>query len=117
MRGFPLVHSLAASLIDHALGVAEDDVAGRETDRLEQLQAGNPRRAGAVADELGRFDVASGKVQGIDQSGRGDDGGAVLIVMKYRNVEELAQALLDDEALGRADVFEIDAAPALPRTA
>ena len=37
----------------------------------------------------------------------------MLIVVEHRNVEQLAQPLLDDEALGRLDVLEIDAAPAL----
>ena len=40
----------------------------------------------------------------------GDDRGAVLVVVKHRDVEQLAQPLLDDEALRRADVLEIDAA-------
>ena len=42
----------------------------------------------------------------------GDDRGAVLIVMEHRNVHQLAQPLLDDEALRRLDVLEVDAAPA-----
>jgi len=33
--------------------------------------------------------------------------------MEHRDVEQFAQPLLDDEALRRLDVFEIDAAPAL----
>ena len=37
----------------------------------------------------------------------------MLVVMEDRNVEQLAQPLLDDEAFRRLDVFEIDAAPAL----
>ena len=49
----------------------------------------------------------------VNQAGGGDDGGAVLIVMKHRDVEEFAQLLLDDEAFRRLDVLEIDAAPAL----
>ena len=32
--------------------------------------------------------------------------------MEHRNVHQLAQPLLDDEAVGRLDVFEIDAAEA-----
>ena len=50
--------------------------------------------------------------QRVDQAGGRDDGGAVLVVMEHRNVHQFAQALLDDEALRRLDVFEIDAAPA-----
>ena len=51
--------------------------------------------------------------QRVDQAGGGDDGGAVLVVMKDRDVEQFAQLLLDDEAFRRLDVLEIDAAPAL----
>ena len=38
-------------LIDDALGVAEDDVGGLESDRLDQVEAGDAGGAGAVADE------------------------------------------------------------------
>ena len=109
----PLVHAVGAALVDHALGVAEDQVLGREADRLEQLEAGDAGGAGAVADELGVFDVAAGEVERVDQAGGGDDRGAVLVVVEHRDVEQLAQPLLDDEALRRLDVLEVDAAPAL----
>jgi hypothetical protein len=115
MRGLPLVHALGATLVDHALGVAEDNVAGREPDRLEQLEAGDAGSAGAITDELGRFDVTASEVKSIDQSGCGDDGSAVLVVMKDGNIEEFAQPLLDNEAFWRPDILEIDAAPALPQ--
>ena len=39
-----------------------------------------------------------------------DDGGAVLVVVEDRDIDQLAQALLDDETLGRLDVFQVDAA-------
>jgi hypothetical protein len=39
-------------------------------------------------------------MQRIDETGRRDDRGAVLVVVEHRNVEQLAQALLDDEASG-----------------
>ena len=48
---------------------------------------------------------------GVDQAGGGDDGRAVLVVMENRNVEFFAQAALDDEAIGRRDILEVDAAP------
>ena len=44
------------------------------------------------------------------QAGRRDDRGAVLVVMEDRDVHQLAQALLDDEAFRRLDVLEVDAA-------
>ena len=108
----PLVHAVGAALIDHALGVAQDQIFRREADRLEQLQAGDAGRARAVAHQSGGLDVASGQMQRVDQAGGRDDGGAVLVVMEYRDVHQFAQALLDDETLRRLDVLQIDAAPA-----
>ena len=46
----------------------------------------------------------------VDQAGGGDDRGAVLVVVEHRDVHQLAQPLLDDEALRRLDVLEVDAA-------
>jgi hypothetical protein len=117
MGRFPLVHALGATLVDHALGVAEDDVVGLEAHRLEQLGAGDRRRAGAVDDEAGRLDVAAGQIERVDQSGGGDDCGAVLVVVEDGDVHQLAQSLLDDEAFGRLDVLEIDAAEGRPEIA
>ena len=85
---------------------------GRKADRLEQFEAGDAGGAGAVAHQLGVLDVAPGQIERVDQAGGRDDRGAVLVVMEDRDVHQFAQALLDDEALGRLDVFQIDAAPA-----
>ena len=54
MRRLPLVHALGAALVDDAFGVAQDDVVRGESDRLEQLEAGDAGGAGAVAHQLGR---------------------------------------------------------------
>ena len=110
MGRFPLVHALGAALVDHALGVAEDDIVGLEAHRLEQFDAGDRGGPGAVNDEPGRLDVAAGQVERVDQACGGDDRGAVLVVMEDRDVHQFAQALLDDEAFRRLDVLEIDAA-------
>ena len=56
------------------------------------------------------FDVAAGELQRVDQAGGGDDRGAVLVVVEDRDVHQLAQPALDDEAVRRVDVLEIDAA-------
>ena len=110
MRRLPLVHAFAAALIDHALGIAEDDVFRVEAHGLDQLDAGDGGRTGAVADQLGVLQVAAGQLQRVDETGGGDDGGAVLVVVEDRNVHEFAQPLLDDEAVRRLDVFQVDAA-------
>ena len=50
--------------------------------RLDEFDAGDRRRAGTIADDLHRFQVAAGQVQRVDQAGGGDDRGAVLVVVK-----------------------------------
>ena len=67
-------------------------------------------RTGAVHHDFQIADLAAGDVTGIDDAGDGDDGRAVLVVMEDRYVEQFAQALFDDEAFRRLDVFQIDAA-------
>ena len=69
-----------------------------------------PAAPAPLQTSLRRRDVAAGQVQRVDQPGGGDDRGAVLVVMEDRDVHQLAQPLLDDEALRRLDVLEIDAA-------
>ena len=110
MRRLPLVHAFFAALVDDALGVAQDDVLRCEAHRLDEFDAGDARRARAVAHELGVGHVAPGQVQRVDEAGDRDDGGAVLVVVEDGDVHQFAQALLDDEAFRRLDVFEIDAA-------
>ena len=58
-------------------------------------------------------DLPPGEVECVEQAGRGNDRGAVLVIVEHRDIEQLAQPLLDDEALRRLDVLEVDAAPAL----
>lgn len=110
MRRLPLVHAVGTALVDDPLGIAEDDVFRVEAHRLDELDAGDRRRARAVADELGRLEVAAGQGQRVDEACRGDDRGAVLVVMEDGNVHDFAQPLLDDEAVRGLDVLEIDSA-------
>ncbi len=82
----------------------------RQAHRLQEVDAGDRGGAGAVDDHLDLVERAAGQVQRVDQPGRRDDRGAVLVVVKHRDIQQLAQPLLDHEALGRLDVLEIDAA-------
>ena len=107
---FPLVHAALAAAIDDALGVAEQHVLGAEAHRLDQVEAGDAGRTRAVADEPRLADVAARQLHGVQHAGRRDDGGAVLVVVKDRDVHQFAELLLDDEALRRLDILEVDAA-------
>src|SRR5687767_14216740 len=104
MRRFPLVHSLAAALVNDALRIAENDVVCGDPQGLDQLDAGDRSCARAIAHELEILEIAPRDLQGIDEPGSSDDGGAMLVIVKDRNVHELAQALLDDETVRCLDV-------------
>ena len=112
MRRLPLVHPGFAALVDDTTAVAHDDVFVGDAKALDQLRTCDRRCAGAVDHHLDVGYVALGHVYGIDQPGSGDNCGAVLVVMKDRNIHQLAQALLDDEAFRRLDILQVDAAPA-----
>ena len=49
-------------------------------------------------------------MQGVQQRGGSDDGGAVLVVVENGDVHPLFQAVLDFKTLRRLDIFQIDAA-------
>ena len=111
VRRLPLVHALLAALVDRRPWCRTGCTFGlRHAHRDEQLEAGDAGRAGAVDDELELLEVAPGQLERVDEAGGGDDGRAVLVVVEDGDVEQLLQLLLDDEAVGRLDVLEIDAA-------
>jgi len=54
---------------------------------------------------------------GIDQAGGGNNGSAMLVIMKYRNIHQFAQTLFDHKAFRRLDVFQIDPTESRPQIA
>ena len=82
----PLVHAFGAAFVDHAFGVAEDGVFVRHAHRLDEFEAGDAGGARAVDDHLRGLDVAAGQVERVDEGGRGDDCGAVLVVVEDGDV-------------------------------
>ncbi len=80
--------------------------------RLDQRGAGQRRSARAVHHHLDVLELAPSQVTGVDQARGGDDRGAVLVIVHHRDLHPLAQRLLDHEAFGGLDVFQIDAAEA-----
>ena len=75
-----------------------------------QVEAGDGRGARARHHHLDLADVLAHQFKAI-ADGRGrDDGRAVLVVVEDRDAHALGELALDVEALGRLDVFEVDAA-------
>ena len=110
VRAFPLVHAFGAALVDHALGIAKDDIVRGKAHGLDQLDTGDGGGTGAIANKLRGLQVAARQFQRIDEAGSGDDGSAMLVVMKDGNVHQFAQPAFDDEAFRCLDILKVDAA-------
>ena len=76
------------------------------------LATATPGGTGTRDDDAGRLRVAAGEPQRVLQRRQGDDGGAVLVVVEDRDVEQRLEPVLDLEAARRGDVLEVDAAEA-----
>ena len=96
--------------MNHALAISQPDVFLWKAQINKQVNAGQRRCARAAHHQLDLRDVLAHHTQGIDSAGGDDDRGAMLIVMKDRNVQALAQRPFNVETLRRLDVFQIDAA-------
>ncbi len=105
-----VVKTAGAAGVDQAFGIAGVDVPWVHAQRHHHVQAGNRRRTGAAHRHFHVANLLAHQFQPVEQGGRGDDGRAVLVVMEHRDVHALAQLGLDVEALGRFDVFQVDAA-------
>ena len=87
-----------------------DDVGERQAQLHQQLEAGERGGAGAGGHQLHLADLLADDFQPVEDRGADDDGGAVLVVVEHRDLHPLAQLALDDEALRRLDVLQVDAA-------
>jgi hypothetical protein len=97
-------------LIDHAPAVADDDVFPLQAQTEQQIQAGDAGRARAGGHHPDLADLLVDQRQSVEHGGGGDDRGAVLVVVKHRNLHPIAQLALDIEAFRGLDVFQVDAA-------
>ena len=111
MRRLELVDSFAAD-IDHAPAIAHRDVFVAHAHRLDEAGTGERRCARPVHHHLDLAKSSPRQQARVDEARGGDDRRAMLIVVHHRNFHAFAKRLLDLEALGRLDVFEVDAAEA-----
>ena len=110
----PLVHAFGPALINNAFGVTHDAVLMPRSHGLEQLKAGDSRRAGSVKNDPNVLDLLPREMQRIDKPRSANYRCSVLVVMKDGNVHLFLEALLDDETLRGLNVLKVDPAKGRP---
>ena len=108
--GFVGVHQHGAALVHHAFDIRDPNVFAGQPQFDEQAQAGQRGGSCAAGDQLDLFDFFARHFQAVEQRRAHHDGGAVLVVVKDGNFQSLAQFAFDVKAVGRLDIFEVDAA-------
>src|SRR5688500_4888513 len=81
-----------------------------DAEQEEVLRAGEAGGPGAREDDANLVDRLTDQLERVEESGTGDDRRAVLVVVEDGYVAAALALLLDEEALGRTDVLEVDAA-------
>jgi hypothetical protein len=85
--GLELVHALGAAFVDDALGTVDQDVVALHAEMADQSR---DTREAAPAPEMTTLHVGNLRPvisQALISAGRGDDGGAVLVVVEDGDVE------------------------------
>jgi len=100
---------ISARCLDHALAVKQQDVVALRAKRDQQLDGGESRRPCTEQYYLRLGELLALEFKRVQQASANNDCRAVLVVMEDRNVEVSAQHLFDGEAVGRRNVFQIDA--------
>ena len=102
------IHPLRPLLIDGAELVYTDDVA--DPAGQQDFDRRRPGRADPGDHDAELLEVFLDDPQRVEERRQHHDRGAVLIVVEHRDVQLLAQPVLDLEAAGGRDVLEVDAA-------
>jgi hypothetical protein len=106
----PAIHQRIASLAHHAIDVADPDVLALRPHCDQEIETGDRGRSGAGGDDLDVRKFLAVQQQRIGDGCADDDGGAVLVIVKYRDLHARLQLRLNLETLGTPDVLQVDAA-------
>ena len=105
-----VVHQFGAAFVNHTRQIGDENVFARHANFYQQAQASQRGCASTRGDQLDGFDVFAGNLEAIENCCAHHDGGAMLVVMKNRNLHAFAQFALDIKTIWCLDVFQVDAA-------
>ena len=96
--------------INDTTRIANHDLAFVEPHGDQQVETGKRRGSGTRGDQPDLRDILADHFERRFHRGRHHNGGAVLIVVEYRNFHAFVQVFLHVETIRCLDVFEVDAA-------
>ena len=110
MRKLDLVfiHQLGAALVDHTGQVGYVNIVALYPEFEQQPKAGQRCSTGARGDKFDALWIFPHDFQGVQYGCAHRYGGAVLVIMKDRDLHAFAQLPLNIKAVRRLDVFEVD---------
>lgn len=94
------------------MSVAHNDVFLLNTILVQQINGRDSSSTCARHYDSCIFDLSPGQVAGIYEAGKADNGCPMLIVVEHWDVHQLLESVLNDEAVGRFDIFKVDATKA-----
>src|SRR6202043_51182 len=86
------------------------DILALGAQRNQKIETGDRRSSRTGRDDLDVFELLAVQQQCIGDRGGDNDGGAMLIVVEYRDLHAGLELRLDLETLRTLDILEIDAA-------
>ena len=107
-RLFSRIHQFGAASVHDTSQIGQPDILAWQAQIQQQVHAGERRRPCAAHHHFdARYRLAH-HLQPIDTGCGNDNGGAVLIVVKHRDLHAAPQFALNDEAFRRLDVLQVD---------
>ena len=103
---------VVAALVETALGVEHDHLVRVGPVGQQQPRRGAVGGAGADEHDLRVLELLAHHLEGVQQTGQGHAGSALGIIVPHGDVALLAQGIEHLEAVGLADVLEVDGAEA-----
>ena len=101
---------VGSSGVDDTFGVADGEVFSVCTGGDIVFCACDTGSTGTVHDKFTIFDLFADDFQSIEDTGKGDDGSTVLVIVEDRNLHSFFQSGFDLEAGGSTDIFQVDTA-------
>src|SRR6185436_13906656 len=107
---FVRIHSLFSALVDHTLRIRHQDIFAPYSQAEVKVRAGNRRRPSPTKHNPDLGNLFSSQLKRIEKCHSANHRRPMLVVVKNRNLESLAEFFFDLKTLGSFDVLEIDSA-------